>query len=633
MTHKKRIAELEELIKKNKILYYQGKPELSDVAYDALEDELKALDPMNPALTMVGSTSSDLDKVKHEKKMLSLDKCYELQDLKSWMGKEVALSTFKIDGVSCSLLYEEGRLVLAKTRGDGSFGENITAKVLWMNTVPKQIQELGKVEVRGEMYCTESDFFTLAEEMEKQKLERPSSQRNIVAGLISRKENIDLARYIRFMAFDYIEEKNTFKEEEQKLLTLKKEHFVIPDYVLHHNVTDLEKTVAEAKAFMDEGPYQIDGLVFTFNKLSLHEELGETSHHPRYKMAFKFKGEAKATVITDIIWQVSRNGILTPVANVEPVELSGAKISNVTLHNYGMVKTYNLKKGDRIEIIRSGEVIPKFLSVIESLEGEVALPQACPECGSDTEIKDIRIFCSNPECLGRIKGTILNFIEKIGIEELSIKRLEELLKKGLVKKIPDLYRLSEEQFLTLDKTKETLAKKLFEAIQKSKKTDLITFLSSLGIAGGAYNKCEKVVQAGFNSIEKIKTLTLQELLGVESFAEKSGADFLASLQEKYSLIDELLALGFEIEEKVIQDSIFSGKKICITGELSRKRSEIEEEIRQVGGIVVSSVSKNTDYLLTNETDSASSKFKKASELKIPIISEAEFLSKVGKEET
>ena len=629
MTKINRVLELEELIKKHKALYYQGRPEISDIAYDNLEEELKALDLNNPILHIVGSLSSNLEKVKHDKKMLSLDKCYELADLSSWMGNEETISTFKVDGVSCSLIYKNGKLTLAKTRGDGSFGENITAKVLWMGSIPHGLKNNLDIEVRGEMFCTEEDFFALAEEMEKQNLERPSSQRNIVAGLIGRKENIELCRYIRFMAFDYIEEKNSFKTEVEKIQILKGHHFTIPDYHLHKDEASLKSIIEVAKNFMDEGPYQIDGLVFTFNKLSLHEELGETSHHPRYKMAYKFKGEAKPTMIEDITWQVSRNGILTPVANVEVVELSGAKISNVTLHNYGMVKSYHLKKGDKIEIIRSGEVIPKFLSVLESAPGEIQIPKVCPECSGEVQVRDIRLVCTNLECSGRVKGTILNFIEKIGIEDLSIKRLEELMRKGLVKKIPDLYRVTIDDFLSLEKTKETLAKKLFEAIEKSKRVDLVTFLSSLGLSGGAYNKCEKVVHAGFNTLEKIKSLTLVELMTVESFAEKSATEFLGSLKEKIDLINELVSLGFEIEEKEIKETIFSGKKICITGELSRKRSEIENLIRDIGGIVVGSVSKNTDFLLTNETSSNSSKFKKAQELKITVISEEEFVKKIS----
>jgi DNA ligase (NAD+) len=313
------------------------------------------------------------------------------------------------------------------------------------------------------------------------------------------------------------------------------------------------------------------------------------------------------------------------VAEVVPVELSGAMISRVTLHNYGLVFQHNLKSGDKIEIIRSGEVIPKFLSVVESSENNFKVPTTCPSCESKVEIVDIRIYCRNENCPGKNKEIILNFIQKIGIEDLSNKRLEDLINAKLVKNIPDLYRLTEEDLLKLDKVKEKLSTKLLETIEKSKKIDLVSFLSALGVSGGAYNKCEKLVLAGFTNIEKIKNLDLESLMKVESFAEKSAKDFLASLQEKRKLIDELMDLGFEITTEEKKETEITGKKICITGALSEKRQVIEEKIRDCGGIVVSSVSKATDLLVTNETDPSSSKYKKALELKTKVITEAELM--------
>jgi DNA ligase (NAD+) len=377
---------------------------------------------------------------------------------------------------------------------------------------------------------------------------------------------------------------------------------------------------------MSEGDYQIDGVVFTYNQIALHEEMGETSHHPRYKMAFKFAGESKTTTIKEIIWSVSRNGILTPVADVEPVELSGAMISRVTLHNYGMVAANNLKSGDVIEIIRSGEVIPKFLSVVQPSNNKFVIPERCTSCDSKVEIVDIRIFCKNENCSGKNLEIILNFIQKIGIEDLSGKRLEELIKARLVKTIPDLYRLEASDLMKIDKVKEKLSKKLIESIQKTKTIDLITFLSALGISGGAYSKCEKVVRAGFDNIKKIEDLSLAQLMGVESFAEKSATEFISSINEKKEMIHELIELGFIFTVEETRETKVSGLKICITGALSEKRPVIEDMIREGGGIVVSSVSKNTDILVTNETDPSSSKFKKALELKIKIITEAQLLS-------
>ena len=620
-----RIQKLEAEIIKHKALYYQGRPEISDVDYDRLEEELKKLDPGNPTLSIVGTTSSSSEKIKHDKKMLSLEKTYKIDELISWMDKEEILSTYKLDGISCSLIYQNGELTLAKTRGDGSFGENITPKVMWIKNIPKCISYKNKLEVRGELYCDEESFFNLASEMIKIGLERPTSQRNIVAGLMGRKENLELCRYIKFMAFDYIND-DKIKLEEEKFLKLKNLDFSIPEIEIHKNKSSLEALIEKARTFMSEGDYQIDGLVFTYNKLSHHEELGETAHHPRYKMAFKFQGESKTTTLKEITWSVSRNGILTPVGEVEPVELSGAMISRVTLHNYGMVSANNLKAGDVIEIIRSGEVIPKFLSVVTPGKNKFAIPETCPSCGSKVVIEDIRIFCKNEKCPGKNKEIILNFIQKIGIEDLSGKRLEELLNAKLVKTIPDLYRLDEKDLMSLDKVKEKLSSKLIDSIQKTKKIDLITFMSALGISGGAFNKCEKIVNAGFDNISKIKNLSYEQLLSVESFAEKSATEFLNSLSEKHELINELIDLGFQFTTEEKRETKVSGLKICITGALSEKRDVIEDKIRSGGGIVVGSVSKNTDLLVTNETDPNSSKYKKALELKIKIITEKELIA-------
>lgn len=618
-----RIQKLEKEILRHKALYYQGQPEISDVEFDKLEDELKKIDPKNGALLAIGSGPTSVEKVKHEKKMLSLEKTYQLEELLSWKGDESVVSTFKLDGISCSLLFEVGHLVMAKTRGDGSFGENILNKILWIKEIPKLISEKNKIEIRGELFCDEEAFYNLSIEMEKIGLEKPTSQRNIVAGLVGRKDHLELCRHIKFMAFDYLSEENFFYES-QKFKTLEALQFSVPEIKIHQDKTSIEQAIALAKEFMSEGDFQIDGLVFTYEKIALHEELGETSHHPRYKMAFKFQGESQKTQLKKIVWNVSRNGILTPVGEIVPVEFSGAIVSRVTLHNYGMVKANNLKEGDEIEIIRSGEVIPKFLSVIKGSRNQFQIPEACPACSEKIAIEGIRIYCPNKECVGKNKEMILNFIQKIGIENLSEKRLEELMDARLVKNIPDLYLLKESDLMKLNKIKEKLSSKLIESIYKTKKTDLTLFLSALGLSGGAHGRCEKIVRAGYNTIEKILALSENELIQVESFAKKAAKDFMDSLDEKRSVISELLMQGFVFTVEETRQTKITGKKICITGALFEKRSLVEEEIRKAGGIIVSSVSKNTDILLTNEKDPTTSKFKKAIELKITIYTEEEF---------
>ncbi len=622
----KKYTELEESLKHHKQLYYQGKPEISDSKYDDLEEQLRKVKPESYVLNMVGSSPRGSNKVKHETKMLSLNKTYKVEELLSWKGEHKIVSTFKIDGVSCSLVYERGRLTIGKTRGDGQVGENITDKCMWIRNIPAEVNQQEKIEVRGEIYCTEENFKELSKRMEQRGLEKPTSLRNIVAGLIGRKENIDLCSSIEFQAFDLIQENQEIKTEIEKQKILKELGFITPAMTLHEDAESVEEVLEEAQKFMNTGNYQIDGLVFSFDDLSLHEELGHTSHHPRYKMAFKFQGVSKVTSIEEITWQVSRNGILTPIAQVVPIELSGAMISRVTLHNYGVVAQNKLKAGDEIEIIRSGEVIPKFLSVKKEGSKPYEIPKECPSCSGPVEEVEIRLICPNMSCPARVKETILNYIQKIGIDDLSSKRLDELIKANLVLTIPDLYKIRKEDLLSLEKVQEKLATKLLASISKSKNTELVTFLSSLGISGGAYNKCEKVVLAGFNTLEKLRNLTIENLISIEGFAEKSAQDFLASLKEKRDMINELETLGFSFEAVEIVEGPFMQKKVCITGSLSRKRAEIEKDLRELGAIVVSSVSKNTNFLLTNDKSPSSSKFKKAIELDIPVISEEEFYS-------
>ncbi len=622
-----RIQELETLITKHKALYYQGRPEIEDHEYDSLEDELKNLDPENPVLSIVGSFKIN-NKIKHDSKMLSLNKTYKPEELVTWANGNDVLSTFKIDGVSCSLIYKSGKLFQAKTRGDGSHGEDITEKVKWMPSVPKKIYLEENIEIRGELFTYEEDFYKLTEEMLIIGLERPTSQRNIVAGLIGRKENLELNRYITFKAFEFIS-KRQLEFEEDKYKLLEENGFKIPNYDIHKSGKNFEEIISSAKEFMSNGNFQIDGIVFCLNRLSLHEELGATAHHPRYKIAFKFAGESKITTLKKIIWSVSRNGVLTPVGDVEAVELSGAKITRVTLHNYGLVNQHKLKSGDQIEIIRSGEVIPKFLSVKKSSTEEYKIPEKCPSCNEKIDIVDIRLICNNPRCPGKILESILYFVQKMGIDDLSSKRLNEFIKNGLINEISDLYKIKSEDLLKLDKVQEKLATKLVNAINKSRNVDLITFMTSLGISGGGRNKIEKIFHSGVKSLDKFKNLNSENLQNIESFAQKSSEEFIQSFKSKLPLIESLEKVGFQFKEVKLKETKLTGKKICITGTLSEKRSSIEDKIRNVGGIIVSSVTKNTDYLLCNDENSSSSKMKKAKALNTQIISEKKLESLIS----
>jgi DNA ligase (NAD+) len=404
--------------------------------------------------------------------------------------------------------------------------------------------------------------------------------------------------------------------------------FAVPEFKLV-GTDEFEKLIQETQNNLVEGNYQIDGLVFTFNNIQFQNELGETSHHPKYKIAFKFIGEMAVTTVRDIIWQVSRNGILTPVAIVEPVELSGAKIERVTLHNLGYVERFELKMGDKIELIRSGEVIPKFLRKLESSDESFKIPDKCPSCSSKLLKQEIRLVCENVECPGRNLEIILNYVSKTNIYDLSEKRIEELMSHGYLRTIDDLYKLTVSDLLLLQKTKDKMANKVYESIQSKKNLTLQTFFSAIGISGIGEAKIQKIIDAGHDSVEKILALKEEDLIKVESFAEKSAHEFISSVQEKRSLIQRLIDVGLIIESHKSAQGALSGKKFVITGKLNQPRSKIEKWIKDNGGRVLSSVSNEVDYLVTNEKESSSSKFKMAKQLNIPLLDEEELFNLIG----
>ena len=617
-------------------LYYRGVPKISDEQFDALELELKKLNPSHPVLAMVGSfQKNDGKKVKHSQKMLSLDKCYEVKELLAWAKGAELIGMLKYDGSSCSLVYEDGKLVVAKTRGDGEQGEDITLKAISIASIPKTISKLGKIEIRGEVYCEEKQFKLLSERMKLEGLTAPTSQRNIVAGLLGRKEHTYLSQYLSFIAFDYLGA-GEFNFETDKLNTLKLQNFSIPEYEICKTSDDVDALLERARELMGQGEVLVDGLVFIINCIKNQNELGVTNHHPRYKMAFKFQGDTATSKIESISWGVSRNGVCTPVANILPVQLSGATISRVTLHNFGQVKSFELKIGDEIEIVRSGEVIPKFLRVVSSNPNQkFSYPTTCPSCQCLLEIQDeLWLVCNNDHCPEKKLQQLVYFVAQIGIDDLSEKRLQEMVKSGLVSEIGDLFGLTKEQILSLDKTKEKMANKLLENIQKAKENaDLVTFLCALGLSGVSKNKIEKLIDRGFDTIEKFMEISLADILSIEGFAETSAKELISSMQSKRILVNKLISIGFKLKghKRSIKGGQLAGLKFCITGTLSRKRSEIEEDIKSFQGIVVSSVNKETNYLITNETESNSSKFLNAKKYKTNIMSESELYQKLIKQ--
>jgi DNA ligase (NAD+) len=576
-------------------------------------------------------------KIKHDQPMLSLQKTYDRDELVSWMDGEVTVATIKVDGVSLSAVYENGALVLAKTRGNGLVGEDVTSKVAWVPDVLPRLgpdAQKGRLEVRGELYCTESQFLRLSERMLELGLERPTSPRNIVAGLLGRKTHVDLARYFNFFAFSVVDQSAGLghKTETETIAWLEQQGFRLPHPRQLTGPDEIDEYLAYAKRLMEEDDVGIDGAVFSYDSYARQRALGNTSHHPRYKMSFKWQGQTAVSTIVEVMWATSRLGIVTPVAVIEPVTLSGASITNVTLHNAAHVKAYNLKAGDRIEIVRSGEVIPKFLQVVEAAAGEFAWPEKCPACKAALVFDDVRLKCPNTEtCPAQLMGVILNWIRCAEIDDLSDKRLQHLVDQGLVSTVPDLYRLTEAQFFAIPQTKEKMAAKLYGNIQKSRTLPLARFLSGLGIEGQGQTTWEKLLDH-FPGLQAVLDATPEQIAAVEGFAEKTAEQITTGLALRRALIDELLAVGVKPDESALSarptNGPLSGATLVITGALDAPRADVEKAIKAAGGKVASSVSKHTTAVVTDEPGSTSSKMKKAQELGIPVWSGAELQKKL-----
>ena len=635
-----RITSLASTILHHKECYYRGEPEVSDAEYDRLEDELRALSPNHPVLSAVGtSTGGDLPKVSHRVPMLSLAKTYDVKELLRWMDGRPVVGTYKVDGNSLSLEYLDGKLVLAKTRGSGQIGEEVTDKIRWVADCVAQLptDSAQETEIRGELFCDDEQFGHLVKEMLRLGLERPTSPRNIVSGILGRKQHLELARFFRFQAFDVLtfpDSDRRFSTEHQKFEWLTAAGFSVPEWRLIHQAQDIEPFLRQTKSFMTEGDIGLDGAVFSYDDCTLQRELGSTSHHPRYRMSFKWQGQTATASIVEVTWSTSRLGMVTPVAVIEPVYLSGANISNITLHNAAHVSNYNLKPGDQIEIVRSGEVIPKFLRVTKENPGTYSFPKACPSCGERLVFDDVRLVCRNHAgCPAQQIRTILNWIRCAGIDDLSEKRLWPLIEHGLVTHMSDLYRLSFDQLIEMPLTKEKLARKLLANIAGSKQLPLTQFLNGLGIQGSGPTTWQVIVEH-FGSLERIRSLSIEDLSDVHGFAETMAGQIVDGLGKRSEDIERLLAAGVEPQTMESVETVtdgLAGKSFVLTGTMSRPRAAIESLIKDHGGKTSSSVSKATFALVIADPSSKSSKAKKARELGVRLLSEAELYALIDSE--
>ncbi len=645
---KKRIKELTEIIRYHNDLYYnQDTPEIEDFEYDALTRELKALEkefpsllsPDSPTQKVGGAALKLFTPVEHKVKMESLQDVFSIEELKDFGSKiDTSKTAFsvepKIDGLSVSLEYENGKFVRGSTRGDGLTGEDVTANLLRIEPIPKTIDFKGFLEVRGEVYMPRDSFERLVKSQELMGETPAKNPRNAAAGSLRQKNSeITAKRGLDMFIFNIqqIEDKK-FSSHIETLDFLKFLGFhVLPSYKKCNSISEAIEEVERIGNTRGNLPYDIDGAVIKVDNLSYRDELGSTSKYPKWAVAYKYPPEEKDTVLRSIEINVGRTGALTPTAVFDPIELAGTTVSRAVLHNEDFIKEKGICIGDVIRVRKAGEIIPEVLSVSVH-KGEnppYAMPKVCPSCNSPVsrEEGEAVIRCHNADCPAQLLRHLIHFTSRdaMDIEGLGPAVLEQLLDAGLISNIVDIYTLDGSKVLSLERTGEKSVNNLINAIEKSKDNDLSKLIFAFGIRHIG-SKAAKLIAEHFLSIDAILDAKKEDYEAIEGFGEimaESAAEFFA-LDNTKNMIARLKELGVNMEsKKEIKGDVFAGLTFVLTGTLpTYTRSEAGEIIESLGGKVSSSVSKKTSYVLAGEE--AGSKLEKANALGVKVITEEEF---------
>ena len=656
-----KIEKIKELTKKLNAAseaYYKNDIEImSNFEYDRLYDELVELENEtgitlndSPTVKVGYETVQQLPKEAHEKRMLSLDKTKSIAELKMWLGNQKGLLSWKIDGLTVVLTYEGGELVKAVTRGNGEIGEVITNNAKTFKNLPKRIPFKGELVIRGEAFIKYSDFDKINQKIPEfdAKYKNP---RNLCSGSVRqlnseitahRNVNFDCfslekAEYKKILDEEFVNLDEIWKNSKKNQLSwLEKMGFQVVEYK-EVTTDDIEDTVKDFSERIAEYDVPSDGLVLIYDDIAYGDSLGSTAKFPRNSIAFKWKDDMMETVLEEIIWSPSRTGLINPIARFNPVELEGTVVSRASVHNVSILKELNLKVGDRIKVYKANMIIPQIEENLSKTDEEVVLPETCPACDYGVELKsDLGVetlFCSNRLCPAkRIKSFSL-FVSRdaMNIENLSEATLEKFIGMGLIKTLPDIFYLKNyrAEITSMEGFGEKSFDNLVNAVEKSKKVTVAKFIYALGISGIGVANGKLIARHFDNNWEKIQNASAEELMQIDGIGEvvaNAFVDFLHDDENKKSVEKLLDIVEFDVEPQGLTDGDLRGKTFVITGNvlIYKNRNELKSAIEANGGKVTGSVSSNTDFLINNDIDSASSKNKKAKELGIPIISEDEF---------
>ncbi len=649
MTPEEQIKELRDKINYHSDRYYnQDNPEISDYEYDMMLNQLERLEQEYPQLRkedsptnrVGGKASEKFSDVVHTVPMESLHDSFSHSELREFdqrvrqtVGNVEYVVEPKIDGLSVSCEYENGIFVRGSTRGDGTVGEDITENLLTIKSLPKRLKKpIPFLEVRGEVYMSNSSFLHLVEEQELNDEKPFKNPRNAAAGSLRQKNaKITAKRNLDIFTFNVQQIQGVNLETHKASLDFLAEMgFPVPaSYKLFDNIDDAIESVENIGNTRGELEYQIDGAVIKVNSFSQRRELGSTAKFPKWAEAYKYPPEEKETTLLDIEVNVGRTGALTPTGIFEPVFLAGTTVSRAVLHNQDFINELDLRIGDRVLIRKAGEIIPEVVSVAKHNENSKAyvLPSVCPSCGSRVyrEEGEAVLRCTNTKCPAQLLRNLIHFVSRdaMNIDGLGEAVLKQLVEKGLVKSPVDLYRLTKEQILTLDKKGDKSADNLLRALENSKENPLYRVIYALGIRHIG-NKSAKLLCDSMLTIDNIMSATVEDVSSIEGFGgimAESLAEYF-SLEQNIQLVAQLRELGVKMTpvEKKSDNGKFAGKTFVLTGTLpTLKRSEAAKIIEDMGGKTSSSVSKKTDFVVAG--DAAGSKLTKAQQLGITIITE------------
>ena len=645
----KRMNELVALLNRYATEYYTSdNPSVSDSEYDRLYRELVELEAAYPDQVLAdspthrvgGKVLDGFEKYSHQYPLYSLQDAFSREELEAFdarVRKEVAHPTYicelKIDGLSISLTYEKGILVAGSTRGDGSVGENITENLKRVKDIPLTLPEELDITVRGECYMPRASFDQVNQARQENGEPEFANPRNAAAGTLRQLDTAVVAKR-NLATFLYQEASPSTRDSQEKVLKhLEQLGFVVnPKRILAENIDEIWDFIQEVGQERENLPYDIDGVVIKINDLASQEELGFTVKAPKWAVAYKFPAEEKEAQLLSVDWTVGRTGVVTPTANLTPVQLAGTTVSRATLHNVDYIAEKDIRKDDTVIVYKAGDIIPAVLRVVESKrvsEEKLDIPTNCPSCDSDLlHFEDeVALRCINPRCPAQIMEGLIHFASRdaMNITGLGPSIVEKLFAADLVKDVADIYRLQEEDFLLLEGVKEKSASKLYQAIQASKENSAEKLLFGLGIRHVG-SKASQLLLQHFLSIENLAQADPEEVASIESL----GGVIAKSLQTYFAtegseiLLRELKEAGVNLDYKgqtVVADATLSGLTVVLTGKLERlKRSEAKSKLESLGAKVTGSVSKKTDLVIAGAD--AGSKLQKAQELGIEVRDEA-----------